>query len=80
MQLVLPKDLPADTTIPAIITMTRHPVVSLFITSTHTEREVAKLRFHPQPISVLVKKGHRLRVAIVGHDKDTFIFRGLSYR
>ncbi|MFN2406641.1 MAG: hypothetical protein ABR594_11340 [Pyrinomonadaceae bacterium] len=24
-------------------------------------------------MSVLVKKGHRLRVAIAGHDKDTFI-------
>lgn len=35
--------------------------------------EVAELRFHLQPISVLIKKGHRLRVAIAGHDKDTFI-------
>jgi len=35
--------------------------------------EVAELRFALQPISVLVKKGHRLRVAIAGHDKDTFI-------
>ena len=35
--------------------------------------EVAELRFSLQPISVLVKKGHRLRVAIAGHDKDTFI-------
>ena len=35
--------------------------------------EAAELRFALQPISVLVKKGHRLRVAIAGHDKDTFI-------
>jgi len=35
--------------------------------------EIAELRFGLQPISVLVKKGHRLRVAIAGHDKDTFI-------
>ena len=35
--------------------------------------EIAELKFGLQPISVLVKKGHRLRVAIAGHDKDTFI-------
>ena len=35
--------------------------------------EVAELRFALQPLSVLIKKGHRLRVAIAGHDKDTFI-------
>jgi putative CocE/NonD family hydrolase len=35
--------------------------------------EVAELRFSLLPISVLVKKGHRLRVAIAGHDKDTFL-------
>jgi uncharacterized protein len=34
--------------------------------------QVAELRFGLQPISVLVKKGHRLRIAIAGHDKDTF--------
>lgn len=112
------------------VEITGHPVVSLFITSTHTDGaffvyleeidengkvtyltegelralhrrisnepnptklpvpyhsflkkdamrlkpgEVAELRFHLQPISVLVKKGHRLRVAVAGHDKDTFI-------
>ena len=107
--------------------ITGHPVVSLFITSTHTDGaffvyleevdengkvtyltegqlralhrrvsgeslakvpqhsfmkkdamplvpgEVAELRFGLQPISVVVKKGHRLRVAIAGHDKGTFI-------
>ena len=36
-------------------------------------RQIAELRFGLQPISALVKKGHRLRVAIAGHDKDTFI-------
>ena len=35
--------------------------------------EVAELRFGLQPISVVVKKGHRLRVAIAGHDNSTFI-------
>lgn len=35
--------------------------------------QVAELKFALQPISVLVKKGQRLRVAIAGHDKDTFI-------
>ena len=35
--------------------------------------QIAELKFGLQPISVLVKKGHRLRVAIAGHDKDTFI-------
>ena len=35
--------------------------------------EIAELRFGLQPISVLVKKGRQLRVAIAGHDKDTFI-------
>ena len=113
----------------ADIEITGHPVVSLFVTSTHTDGaffvylevidengkvtyitegalralhrrvsnnpsptklpvpyhsflkkdamplkpgEVAELRFSLQPISVLIKKGHRLRVAIAGHDKDTF--------
>src|SRR5215216_3525035 len=110
----------------ADVEITGHPIVSLFITSTHTdgaffvyledvdERKVtyltegelralhrrvsteqtklpipyhtflkkdamplvpgglAELKFGLQPISVLVKKGHRLRVAIAGHDKDTF--------
>ncbi|HEX6648687.1 MAG TPA: CocE/NonD family hydrolase [Pyrinomonadaceae bacterium] len=35
--------------------------------------QVAELKFHLEPISVLVKKGHRLRVAIAGHDSGTFI-------
>jgi predicted acyl esterase len=35
--------------------------------------EIAELKFALQPISVLVKKGHRLRVAIAGHDEETFI-------
>jgi uncharacterized protein len=34
--------------------------------------EVAELSFGLLPVSVLVRKGHRLRVAIGGHDKDTF--------
>ena len=32
----------------------------------------AELRFALLPTSVLLRKGHRLRVAIAGHDKDTF--------
>jgi uncharacterized protein len=35
--------------------------------------QLAELKFGLQPISVLIKKGHRLRVAIAGHDKGTFI-------
>jgi putative CocE/NonD family hydrolase len=35
--------------------------------------QVAELKIGLQPISALVKKGHRLRVAIASHDKDTFI-------
>lgn len=34
--------------------------------------EVAELKFGLLPTSVLVKKGHRLRVAIAGHDKSVF--------
>jgi predicted acyl esterase len=26
-----------------------------------------------QPTSILIKKGHRLRIAIAGADKDTFV-------
>jgi len=35
--------------------------------------EVAELKFGLEPISFLIQKGHRLRIAIAGHDKDTFI-------
>lgn len=35
--------------------------------------EITEIKFGLQPISALIKKGHRLRVAIAGHDKDTFI-------
>ncbi len=34
--------------------------------------QLAELKFALQPISVLIKKGHRLRIAIAGADKDTF--------
>jgi putative CocE/NonD family hydrolase len=34
--------------------------------------EGAELTFGLQPISVLVRKGHRVRVALAGHDKGTF--------
>jgi uncharacterized protein len=34
--------------------------------------EIAELRFALLPISVLIKKGHRIRVAIAGHDKSVF--------
>ena len=34
--------------------------------------EVAELSFGLLPTSVLIRQGHRLRVAIAGHDKDTF--------
>ena len=34
--------------------------------------EIAELTFALLPTSVLIKKGHRIRIAISGHDKDTF--------
>lgn len=34
--------------------------------------EVTELNFGLMPTSVLIKKGHRIRIAIAGHDKDTF--------
>ena len=35
--------------------------------------EVAEISFGLLPTSVLIRKGHRLRVAIAGADKDTFL-------
>lgn len=35
--------------------------------------EVAKLKFGLWPTSVLIKKGHRIRIALAGADKDTFL-------
>ena len=34
--------------------------------------EIAELKFGLQPTSILIKEGHRLRIAIAGADKDTF--------
>jgi predicted acyl esterase len=34
--------------------------------------QTVELKFGLQPTSVLVRKGHRLRIAIAGHDKNTF--------
>jgi putative CocE/NonD family hydrolase len=34
--------------------------------------ELTELTFGLLPTSVLIKKGHRIRIAIAGHDKDTF--------
>ncbi len=34
--------------------------------------QMTELKFALQPTSVLIKKGHRLRIAIAGADKDTF--------
>jgi len=34
--------------------------------------EIAELRFGLHPTSALIKKGHRIRIAIAGHDKDSF--------
>jgi putative CocE/NonD family hydrolase len=34
--------------------------------------QTAEIKFGLQPISALVKKGHRLRIAIAGHDQGTF--------
>jgi putative CocE/NonD family hydrolase len=35
--------------------------------------ELTELRFKLQPTAALVRAGHRLRVAIAGHDADTFV-------
>jgi putative CocE/NonD family hydrolase len=35
--------------------------------------EVAEITFGLQPTSVLIKKGHRIRIAIAGHDAGTFV-------
>lgn len=37
-----------------------------------TPGEVTELTFGLLPTSVLIKKGHRIRMAIAGHDKDNF--------
>ena len=34
--------------------------------------EVAEITFGLLPTSVLIRKGHKLRIAIAGTDKDTF--------
>ncbi|KYC39982.1 hypothetical protein WA1_28905 [Scytonema hofmannii PCC 7110] len=34
--------------------------------------QLTELQFHLLPTSVLFKQGHRVRVAIAGHDKDLF--------
>jgi hypothetical protein len=34
--------------------------------------EVAELKFGLLPTSVLIRKGHRIRVAVAGHDKSVF--------
>jgi len=37
-----------------------------------TPGEIAELKFGLLPTSALIKKDHRIRIAIAGHDKDTF--------
>lgn len=37
-----------------------------------TPGQLAELKLGLQPTSVLIRKGHRLRIAIAGHDKETF--------
>ncbi len=37
-----------------------------------TPGKIAEVSFGLHPVSVLIKKGHRIRVAIAGQDKDTF--------
>jgi predicted acyl esterase len=34
--------------------------------------QIAELKFGLQPTSILIRKGHRLRIAIAGADKDSF--------
>ena len=38
-----------------------------------TPGEVTTVSFTLLPVSALIRKGHAIRVAIAGHDKDTFI-------
>ena len=35
--------------------------------------ELAELSFGLLPTSVLIRKGHRIRVGIAGHDEGTFV-------
>jgi predicted acyl esterase len=35
--------------------------------------EIAEITFGLLPTSVLIKKGHRIRIGIAGHDKGTFV-------
>ena len=35
--------------------------------------EVAEITFGLQPTSVLIRKGHRIRIGIAGHDQGTFV-------
>jgi hypothetical protein len=35
-------------------------------------KQIAELTFGLHPTSVLVKRGHSIRLAIAGHDRDTF--------
>jgi predicted acyl esterase len=34
--------------------------------------QIAELKFGLQPTSILIRKGHRLRIAIAGADKNSF--------
>ena len=36
-------------------------------------KEIADMKFTLLPTSVLIRKGHKVRVAIAGHDADTFV-------
>ena len=38
-----------------------------------TPGEVTNISFYLLPVSALIKKGHRIRISIAGHDADTFV-------
>jgi uncharacterized protein len=38
-----------------------------------TSSQITEIKFGLYPTSVLIRKGHRIRIAIAGADKDTFV-------
>lgn len=60
------KDTPPYTTLVPYHTFKKKDAMPLVV------GEIAELKFGLLPTSILIKKGHRIRVAIAGHDKSAF--------
>jgi putative CocE/NonD family hydrolase len=60
------KDAPPYTTLVPYHTFKKKDAMPLVI------GEIAELKFGLLPTSILIKKGHRIRVALAGHDKSVF--------